>query len=249
MSYIDDDFDYYDNEYYDIIDSTDPENIWDVSNLRHYINCHGKTKELRRYLNMDNAQIDDIVEYCYGSIEIRNLKKNYKNIIRKCKAERKAKEEALKKNEELVESLRDYRKSMCGVGTRRVKLFLNKKAKSGDIIAKTLRLALEIEDINISAKDSYWKYQDRMYKKKNLLITDMIKICQENNYVYGYQKSDVKATSHIIYFELPHCEQISFHCDLEKLDGIPVYEKEWDKKINSTLPKIEKAVLDIYKSI
>lgn len=162
----------------------------------------------------------------------------------------KTREEALEKNRKLVELLSEKREDMCGLGTRLVKLMLNKLSKEGDLIAKSYRTILEIEDMNIKAKHNLF-HQDFYYWKKECLINDLVNICHECGYTFGKQPSDVRDTKYIIYFELPDCEQISFHCNLTEVKDIEVrdYEKEWDKKINSTLPKLEKAIITKYYDI
>ncbi|MBR6516916.1 MAG: hypothetical protein IKT40_08790 [Bacilli bacterium] len=160
---------------------------------------------------------------------------------------RNRKLEAKIKNEKLVRELVNKRKTFCGVGTRKVKLMLNKLIKSGDINAQLYRLALEIEDKNIQAKDhKNYYYRDTIYYHKKMLIYDLIKLCSENNIVFGYHASDVRDTSNIIYFELPNTEQISFHVSLDDTTNIPIYEKEWDGLVCSTLDKLEKVIFETY---
>jgi hypothetical protein len=61
---------------------------------------------------------------------------------------------------------------------------------------------------------------------------------------YGYTKSNDPATKYIVYFDLPQTgDQVSFHSDIDqdKLNSVPVYNKEWDQMVNSSLRKIEKS--------
>jgi hypothetical protein len=47
-----------------------------------------------------------------------------------------------------------------------------------------------------------------------------------------------------VYFDLPQTgDQVSFHSDIDqdKLKYVPVYNKEWDQLVNSSLSKIEKS--------
>ena len=162
-----------------------------------------------------------------------------------CISEEHAK--ALRKNEQLANQLSRMRKQMCGVGTRKLKLFLNKLVKDGDLLAEMYRTALEIEDENIKAKQNKY-YADNHYYKKEQLITKLAELCKKNAVAFGAQNVNARDTNNIVYFELPNCEQISFHCNLEKdaLEKFPQYQKAWDNKINSTLPKLEKAILQTY---
>lgn len=155
--------------------------------------------------------------------------------------------DAIKKNRDLSYQLDDMRENFCEIGTRKTKLFLNNLVKSGEKRAELYRIALEIEDENIVAKRYWGKYRRQHYEKKSLLILKLIALCKECGInTYGYQEKCGLETSHIIYFDLPNCEQISFHCTLPNISNIPKYEGEWDGKINSTLPKLENAINSVY---
>lgn len=143
----------------------------------------------------------------------------------------------------------DKRNNMCGIGTRKLKLFLNKKLKEGDLNAQIFRIALEIEDYNIQAKKAYGEYKDKIYYSKECAILALIEIFRDNGLCYGYQKSDSYSTKNVIFFELPNTEQISFHINADLPNYVPLYDKEWDGKINSTLDKIEDGLLKTYEKI
>lgn len=156
-----------------------------------------------------------------------------------------------KKRTELINQLKKERTDMCGIGTRNVKLILNRKIKEGDDIAKLYRLAIETEDANIKAKRYLGKFRDKYYEDKMHNITLLVTECLDReDVVFGYQRNNVSYPSHIIYFELPGCEQISFHCSLSEEDEqcIPYYEGAWDKKENSTFPKLERAITNRYRA-
>lgn len=157
--------------------------------------------------------------------------------------------EIQEKNDDLCAQLGFSRVDMCGIGTRKVKLFLNRKIKQGDTKAQILRIALEAEDANISAKNYWGDYKYQYYEKKADKIRELISLYEKDKtLVFGYQNFKGRETNHIIYFELPDSgEQISFHCTLPKTDGIPVYGKDWDGIQNSTLPKIEKDIELLYE--
>jgi hypothetical protein len=171
-----------------------------------------------------------------------------------------AREKAIAKNESLVSLGERMKTSMCRIGQKKVKLFLNSLVKKGDAIAKMYRLILEAENHNINAKKYRntisFSYKDEYYEKKREVIEELIKEILEYNktseekIVFGTQKSDVSETSLIIYFELPDCEQISFHTDISRglMSSVPKYKKSWDGKVNTTLPKIERAVNKRYSS-
>lgn len=245
MSYYD--FDYYDSPFFEITISDSADEVYTVSLLRHYINCWGITnKLLEKVKPLNRDQIENIAKLCKGSESIKNIKSNYKSIIKSAREFRKNKELQEKQREELITDLQNKRSDFCGLTMRKIKLLLNKLSKTNNL-AKAYRLALEIEDNNISAKNSYWKYEELIYYRKYKNILSLVEICKENNYLYGIQKSDVPAVSHIIYFELPNCEQISFHTDIKDPENFPEYNKKWGGKINSTLDKLEKAIYNTFK--
>lgn len=167
--------------------------------------------------------------------------------IEKCELEDmeywKSINKAHEKNGRLIYDLKCKREKFAGIGTNKAKRRLNKLALNNPV-AKAVRLALEAEDKSISAKKYYGTYQSRIYEQKTKLILDLCNLFKEHGWKYGIQKSEIPPTSHVIYFEIPHCEQISWHFTPEKKDGnFPKYEGEWDKKINSTLDKIEVTTL------
>lgn len=147
----------------------------------------------------------------------------------------------------LVNQLTEARENFAGLGTRKTKLKLNAAAKTCPI-AKAYRIALEIEDCSTLAKKYFGEWKETYYKKKYELILELIKLCQINKWTHGKHLSENYQTKHIIYFELPNCEQISFHCTLPKDIIIPEYQKAWDGKRNSTLTKIEQAITIYFDS-
>lgn len=70
-------------------------------------------------------------------------------------------QKAKAKNASLVRALSYARDTFCGLGTRKVKLQLNKLAKESKE-AEYVRRLLEVEDINIQAKANKWhKYKQK----------------------------------------------------------------------------------------
>lgn len=128
----------------------------------------------------------------------------------------------------------------------------NHQAKEGDKVAEIFRSALNLEDANIIAKKYRGStYSDHYYDEKEDLLVNLIGLCREGeDILYGYQYTDddYAYINAVMYFDLPGCEQISFHCHLETAEAetLPKYPKEWDGQRNSTLPKLEKAILARY---
>jgi hypothetical protein len=140
----------------------------------------------------------------------------------------------------LVGQLTDARESYCGIGTRKVKLKLNRLAGI-DARARAFRIALEIEDCSTQAKKYFGEWRDKKYAEKSELILQLVNLCRENSWIFGKHESETYPRW-IVYFELPGCDQISFHTSLKCPDDIPDYASDWDGIRNSTLCKLEKAI-------
>jgi hypothetical protein len=150
-----------------------------------------------------------------------------------------------RKRRRKIATLIRARTEFAGVGTRKAKLTLNKLAKT-DPYARALRTALEIEDVNLTAKRYFggdcggYTYADIAYLKKCEHIEALIEISRSHGWVFGVQPSDVPDTTHIIYFELPDVGQVSWH--YSPRGPLPVYAGQWDGQVGSTLPKLETAI-------
>jgi hypothetical protein len=142
------------------------------------------------------------------------------------------------------------RTEFAGVGTRKAKLVLNKAAKA-DSYARALRVALEAEDSNLTAKRYFggdcggYSYAEVNYFKKAAQIEALIGISKSEGWTFGVQPSDVRDTTHIIYFDLPGVGQLSWH--YSPREPLPVYDGKWDGKSGSTLPKLEAAIAELLK--
>ena len=145
---------------------------------------------------------------------------------------------------EAVRQLTRARDAFCGIGTRKAKLRLNKLALRSPI-ARAYRLALEIEDASTLGKKYGGEWSYYHYEKKHLHIHELIILCQEQGWIYGKHKSDAFGVQWIVYFELPGCEQISFHANLDC--ECPDYAGQWDGKQHSTLNKLEAAITELLK--
>jgi len=234
------------------IDSVDkPEHLYQ---LRHYYNIFGG-KKLAKQFDMDVRRIHilhhskihgskSIIEFFQCSDE------QFKELMQESKKEQREEEliqeSIILRNQQLSHTLMKKRKDFATIGTNKAKRRLNKLSTNDDL-AKALRIALEIEDKNILAKDAYGEYRNKIYNVKHKLILDLIEIFNNNPWEYGIEKSDNYSASHVIYFEIPGCEQISWHFNAPKDVDFPKYNKKWDKKINSSLHKIENAVYNILK--
>ncbi|MGA3074148.1 MAG: hypothetical protein ABSG56_10695 [Bryobacteraceae bacterium] len=149
-----------------------------------------------------------------------------------------------------VTLLNAARHHFCGIGTRRTKLALNKLSRTSTF-ARALRVALEIEDQNLTAKKYHggdigvYTYDRIAYFNKYDAIMQLVEICKLEGWKCGIQKSTVFGASHVV--ELPEMEQISWHFSPPSNHVVPEYDGVWDQKQNSTLRKLEKAIQPLLK--
>lgn len=220
----------FNDNFYMISETGSESYVEDVSELRHYTNIYGITNELTSHFKTNYKTIEEIADGCFGSCSVKqminNPEKRKEEIKNRINVEI-ARDEAIYNNQLRVETLKEKRETFCNIGTNKIKRRLNKLAVNNPI-AKIYRLALEAEDKNILAKDASRFYADKIYFEKHKIITELISLFKENDLKFGKQPSDVRKTRNIIYFEIPNCKQISFHCDLDNNLEVPDYETEWD---------------------
>ncbi len=216
-----------------------------------------ETFKITRFLNSEN-QDDELSEidkkgrekikpleddWDYDYYDYYDYKDNYRNNNRSS-----SHSNALEKNAELIYQLQVSRDNFLGIGTNKAKRRLNKLSETNPI-ALAFRVALETEDKNIQAKNSFGKYKRKIYDQKAILIEQMLDLFKKNNWTYGLHEESTYDTNAIAFFEIPGCEQISWHCTLRCISSTPKYEKMWDGKINSTLEKLESAIKSAFPEI
>ena len=157
---------------------------------------------------------------------------------------------AIDKNNCLIDDLERARDEFCGIGTRKVKLRLNKLAKD-NVDALYVRKLLEIEDVNIQAKRcESWKYREKTYDRKQRMLYELMAFCESHpEYRYGVQGSDNYSVNGVVYFELLDGTQLSFHCMIYDFRQHRRYDGRWDGLVNSTLPKLEKYILEHFSQV
>lgn len=256
-----------------MITCSDPDvNISDIQKdpEKYYFMYKGRIKEVEKNMKYGIPKPDCfLTDEDKKEIEIKKEKNRkehneYKESIKeqyRIKAEQYERRcEAISKNIDLISSYERFKKSMCyGIGQRRIKLMLNNKIKAGDILAELYKTALETENANINAKKYRntlsCSYKDVSYNEKRIKLFELIGLCNKYNehndskIIYGWERSDNYSANTVIYFDLPKCEQISFHINLNNDEriSIPEYYKEWDGKVNSTIWKLESAISETYK--
>lgn len=100
---------------------------------------------------------------------------------------------------------RYFRTELCGVGSRRVKLMLNKKSKDKDIHATIVRILLEIEDVHAYLK-RYQRSFFEGYKNKYFgLLRQLIKIEKRNLGILS-----VKSCNEMICIDIFEHEHVQF---------------------------------------
>ena len=162
-----------------------------------------------------------------------------------------AKEQAYRDAERRVEDYEQRKDTFChGIGQRKVKLFLNACIKAGDEVARMYRLALEAEGVNLNAKKALKKYHSdyHAYDKKEECLRQLSDMCKRMSVVFGVHVSTAPAARYVVYYELPGCEQVSFHTNEPEAVNWPHYDGAWDGKKCSTLGKLESAIWQRYEN-
>ncbi len=175
---------YYDNE----ISDNDIKQIGQLYELRHYSNVMGDDYVASKlHMNIDRfdkLKYSDLNGRTYISDLINCSKASFNDKFNKLLEDEEEKQHniylAQLKNDELIDLLHQTRTQFLGIGTRKIKIRLNKLSQN-NVILKTIRLMMEIEDVNIQAKEAYGKYRDKKYKMKVDLISELISLYQHNN--------------------------------------------------------------------
>jgi hypothetical protein len=176
---------------------------------------------------------------------------NGKAVIGKCHLQNVISLEDVSQFKELC----DKRASMCGIGTKRLKNFLNRKAKEGDKAAEILYVALNVEDGRIMSRLYDAKFR---VKRINIVDNDLDKlihlIAESGIGDYGYIEPPycsfaiTQAHEETICIELPGDEQIGFVYRMYR-DHDGLY-KSYNKKLKqcgrTNLTKIEEAINKLY---
>lgn len=159
--------------------------------------------------------------------------------------------QAERDNRHRIEDYEQRKDTFChGIGQRKVKLFLNACIKAGDEVAQMYRLALEAEGVNLNAKKALKKYHSdyHAYDKKEECLRQLSDMCKRMSVVFGVQVSTAPAARYVVYYELPGCEQVSFHTNEPEAVNWPHYDGAWDGKKCSTLGKLESAIWQRYEN-
>ena len=213
-----------------------------VVDLMYYLNLFSESEALYNYFEITPTGIKTILTYSRW-LTISEAVSRYWSKQEGYSDQYTAQE----KNYQLVDSLVDSRENFCGIGTRKVKLQLNKLMKKGVEYADLYRTALELEDVNISAKRYWGSYKRDYYDKKVELIEELVELCKKYKLTFGKQPTNNYSTSYIVYFDIPKAGQISYHTNKVN-PSWPMYLKDWDGERNSTLPKLEKAISNFLKN-
>lgn len=206
--------------------------------------------------DIENFRIAEAVSYDVEDPE--KLHKGYNHINRlireKCIAFKKppiiskmSVEEANRRN---IVLLKKSRHNACGIGSKQLKLRLNKLIKSGDKVANILRNLIEAEDSNINAKKYFGKYKDSYYSKKESCLFNAFQYMNELGWKYGYSLDVGKNAKFVVYVYLPNGEQLSWHMVEDAYISIlPKIDVKWDGKPATTLTKLYDYVMVAYPDI
>lgn len=136
---------------------------------------------------------------------------------------------------------------LCGVGIRKTKIRLN-HYRATDDHANLLRLLLEIEHSNQSAKQYYGRASLNYYHEKEKLLRSLVDICLQHRIKFGNATATkYKRIQNVFYVEIGDVQLSWFYKD--EIWGIPRYDGVWDELEDSTLGKIEYLILKTFPFI
>lgn len=144
----------------------------------------------------------------------------------------------------LVEILEEARILFAGVGTNAAKRRLRKLSASSPLAGAAL-LALLAEDYSTQGKKYAGKWSRRCYERKHAILMDLAALCWQHAWPFGVHADPGGGTTHVIYFDLPGCDQISFHVTLSADHGLPAYAGQWDGRRASTMAKLDRFARDL----
>ena len=207
-------------------------------------------------IDIENFRINEASNYDCNNKE--NLRKGYSHINRlireKCisfkKPEHIIRNEIDKVNRDNIKILNNSRIGACGIGSRKLKLRLNKLKKSGDKVATILRNLIEAEDSNILAKKYFGEYRKEYYLKKEQHIVATFNDMRELGWKFGYSTDVGKQAQYVIYIYLPNGSQLSWHMINSKhISNLEKIDVKWDGQPATTLIKLYDYVMTIYPNI
>lgn len=158
-----------------------------------------------------------------------------------------------------IKQYEELENTFChGTGFPKVCKFLSKKSTESPL-AKMFFYALKAELSSVLAKKALYNEHDKkksrsLYISKRYALIGLVELLYMRNapgyegdeygpVCYGYQRDEL--SSIVIFFDLPGCEQISFHQGFGKefLDlKVPIYLHKWKPSQTTTLLKLEDAI-------
>jgi hypothetical protein len=207
-------------------------------------------------IELENSRIAEAEKYdCRDPLKLEKGYNHINKLIReKCIAFKKpphiVRMEIEKANEENIMILEYSRHEACGIGSKKLKLRLNKLKKSGDKVASVLRNLIEAEDSNISAKKYFGKYRTRYYENKEMYLMDSINDMKELEWTFGYSREVGKNAKYVMYVYLPNGSQLSWHMVNDRnMVRLPEIDVKWDGLPATTLTKLYDYVMVAYPDI
>ncbi len=158
--------------------------------------------------------------------------------------------------------LNNVRNKALGVGTRKLKLRLNKLWKWKDIYwrevdkdvmidAQIYRLLLELEDKNIQAKKYRWDYREKAYEAKDKIMIELVLLLDSSKYKhdrwFAYDKMLNMWVLYVDLFYQNEVHQVSWHISDYTWLKWPVLKREYKKNVRKKKNNYEIKRERIYK--
>ena len=139
-----------------------------------------------------------------------------------------------------LSNLEHFKETACGMGLRKVIKYLHKLDKvTKDPETRLIRMLLETEYANLSAKQHNGRLKGVIYERKAILLFQMADLLEEMGWNYGINEETGKNASYLVYVYLPNGVQLTWHCNEYAIyDSYPQSDAQWDGQVCMTMEKI-----------
>ena len=153
---------------------------------------------------------------------------------------RQQSQKSSEQNKLSLSKLEHFKETACGMGLRKVIKYLHKLDKvTKDPETRLIRMLLETEYANLSAKQHNGRLKGVIYERKAILLFQMADLLEETGWNYGINEETGKNASYLVYVYLPNGVQLTWHCNEYAIyESYPQIDAQWDGQVCMTMEKI-----------
>jgi len=211
-----------------------------------YLNGRVSEKAILAMYRRNKEEADSFSLFGYRENDIRRAANETHNPLLRMKFLAALEERKLRNikstNQNIVSlsKLENHKKSACGMGLRKLIKHLDAMSRVGDNTElRLLKMLLETEFANLSAKQHSGKEKSLIYERKDILLYQMSELLDELGWRYGINDATGKNACYLVYVYLPNGVQLTWHSnDLYIYEYYPLIDVEWDGQVCMTMDKI-----------